>query len=136
MSETKIIARIIVEIMGAPQEHVADTMNKVIIKLKESDTLVVKTVETADCVKVDEKFFSTFSEIEIEVKKLETLMSLGFDFMPSSIEILEPQSLELKSQELTDFLNDLITRLHNYNVIVNNLQAENILMKQQLEKKK
>jgi len=63
-------------------------------------------------------------------------MSLGFDFMPSSIEILEPQSLELKSQELTDFLNDLITRLHNYNVIVNNLQAENILMKQQLEKKK
>ncbi|MBS3167002.1 hypothetical protein J4403_02230 [Candidatus Woesearchaeota archaeon] len=136
MSETKIIARIIVEIMGAPQEHVVDTMNKVIIKLKESDTLVVKTVETADCVKVDEKFFSTFSEIEIEVKKLETLMSLGFDFMPSSIEILEPQSLELKSQELTDFLNDLITRLHNYNVIVNNLQAENILMKQQLEKKK
>tara|TARA_Y100000034_G_C6838337_1_gene379036 strand:- start:236 stop:559 length:324 start_codon:yes stop_codon:yes gene_type:complete len=77
-------------------------------------------------------FFSIFNELELKVKDFSDLDGFCFDFMPSSIEILEPSSFNLKDKEMEDMLNDLLAKLHQQSMIVRNLHAENVMMKKKL----
>ena len=60
-------------------------------------------------------FFSTFTELEILMKNTESLILFSFDYMPASIEVLEPENLVIKNNELSGFMNDLLVRLHGLN---------------------
>ncbi len=82
-----------------------------------------------------EKFFSSFAELEIKFNNLAQIMGFSFDFMPSSIEIIGPTSLSIDSISATGLINDLIARLHRYDMFLKNLHAENIVLKQEKEKK-
>jgi hypothetical protein len=82
-----------------------------------------------------EKLFSTFAEIEINFKELAQIIGFCFDFMPSSIEILEPSELKIDNIKANGLINDLIARLHRYDMFLKNLHAENTLLKQEKEKK-
>ena len=55
--------------------------------------------------------------------------------MPSSIEILGPSELKIDNLSMNGLLNDLIARLHRYDMFLKNLHAENIVLKQEKEKK-
>mgnify|MGYP001585341470 CR=1 FL=1 len=69
--------------------------------------------------------WSQFVELDLVVKGTEKLISFCFEYMPSSIEIAKPESLGMTSRELSIFLNDLQARLHNVDMIVKQLKAEN-----------
>lgn len=58
----------------------------------------------------------TFAEIEILAKNTQSLMVFCFDYMPSSVEIIEPEEIVYKSVDFTDFLNDVQARLHAVNM--------------------
>jgi len=49
--------------------------------------------------------------------------------MPSSIEVVKPEHLVMTNPELSNFLNDLQARLHNVDMIVKQLKAENDFLK-------
>ena len=134
MKEQRINARVILEIIGAPKEHVDETLKDVEDQIKqEIDRKVIKSkIFKAEKMK-DKPFFSGFIESEIEFKDFDKLMGFCFDFMPSSVEILEPHLLNVPVNELNNMLNDLIAKLHQYDMIVKNLRAENILMAKQFE---
>jgi hypothetical protein len=53
--------------------------------------------------------------------------------MPSSIEILEPEKIGGTREPLTNLLNDLIARLHQYDMLLKNLHAENLMLKKKVE---
>ena len=55
--------------------------------------------------------------------------------MPSSIENLEPENFAIKANNLNDLLNDLLARLHKYDMLLKNFNAENSLLKKKLEEK-
>jgi hypothetical protein len=136
MKGQKIISRVIIEIIGAPKEHVDDTLSKVEDQVKqEIDRKVIKSkIFQAEKMK-DKPFFSGFIESEIDFKNFDKLMGFCFDFMPSSVEILEPHLFNVPVNDLNNMLNDLIAKLHQYDMVVKNLRAENILMIKEFENK-
>src|SRR3989344_1645288 len=108
----------IIEIVGKPKDHVIETMDKVVSLIKNSDKFkyVSHSREEPKSIPQSEKIFSTFSEFEINFPSIAALSGFCFDFMPSSVEIIEPEELKVKSEDITDTLNDLIAKLHQYDM--------------------
>ena len=82
-----------------------------------------------------EQFYSTFAEIIFKTESLKQFNDICFDFMPSVVEILEPLDMKFDSKTYEDFMNDLLARLHKHGMIMRNLHAENVHLKQQMEGK-
>lgn len=135
MEENKILVRAVFEILGSPKDHVEDTMKLVLEKIKEMEDVEIKNSETHEAKEVEGRLFSTFSEVEIEVKNIEILMNICFNFMPSSIEIIEPGKLINDSNMMSNFFNDLLGRLHKYDMLIKNLNAQNLVMQKELKDK-
>ncbi|MBI1972543.1 hypothetical protein HYS50_00900 [Candidatus Woesearchaeota archaeon] len=134
---SKLKARAIIEILGSPEEHVKKTMQMILEKIRQyPDTKIVsEKMFPAEKMK-DKPLWSTFAELEMEVKQVQTLTGFCFDFMPSSLEIMEPEALALQHHAISDFLNDLLARLHQYDMVLKNVHAENILLKRKIEGQK
>ena len=58
------------------------------------------------------------------------------EIMPtiSGVEILEPSSFNLESLGVTNFLNDILARLHKSDMVVKNVNAQNIWLRSEIEK--
>jgi hypothetical protein len=80
--------------------------------------------ELGECEETEGKLWSTFAETEILIKNLDTFIWLSINFMPASIEVLEPENLSFKNRELQNWLNDLLARLHEVNVGVIALKSQ------------
>lgn len=119
-----IHCRIIVELLGGPKEYIAETMQQYAQKIKENEAHNVLTIDVAP-VEPQDKLWSTFAEIELWVKDASTLAFLCFDYMPSSIEIIEPENFHYRAADFAAFFNDLQARLHKLDMIVKELRAEN-----------
>ena len=112
LSEGYLHIRAIIEIVGKPKKYVEDTINDYLKKIKEDYDIVNEHLETTE---PQDDLFSAFAELEIMMKNSNALLSFCFDFMPSSIEILEPEQINVKNTDLSSFLNDLQTRVHGLN---------------------
>ena len=136
MKKQKVIARMIVEVIGSPKEHVEKTLIDVVMKFKgEKNVKLIKEL-SYEAEEVENKMWSTFSELEFEAEDLKRLMELCFDFTPSSIEILEPAGMTLDSNDIMDFMNDVIARIHRYAMVIKNLQANSIVLQRELDELK
>ena len=122
----KIVARIIIEMMGAPKEYIETTLKNYIEKLKKDGIKIKK--EVVEPAKQQNKLFSTFTELDIEFEKLDDLLGFCFDSMPSSVEILEPEELRMTSTDLSNHLNDLQAKLHEVDMVVKTTRAQNAVL--------
>ncbi len=130
-----IKARSIIEIVGGPKEHVDKAMGIVIGKLKEDKEIKLLKEKVFEAKPLEDKkpLFSTFCEIEIEAKEIDGLLGFCFDFLPSSVEIYDPAQLMLKAESANDMINELISKLHQYDMAFKNIYAQNILLKRKYE---
>lgn len=133
--EKKILtARVILEVVGAPKEHIEKTLKEIIEKLKK-ESYIVKVLDIhIEPTKQIKEFFSSFSEIELQIKDSSSLIGFCFDYMPSSIELIEPEVFQSDIVEFTGLINDLLAKLHKYDMLVRNLWAENTMLKKHMEK--
>lgn len=138
---------IIIEIAGRPADYIKKAMELVLKGIsKEKDVEIIgKNVHKPKEVDIfkqkpklknAKKLFSTFAEVELLVKGFGRLMGFVFDFMPSSIEIIEPLYLRLELNDANNIVNDLATRLHNYDASLKRFSMENEILKKQLEELK
>ena len=126
----KIKIKTIIEVAGFPKEHVEGTMAKVVEKLKKEFEVEKNDVFEAVALKDKmEGFWSTFCEVNINFNKMEDLVIFCFEYMPSSVEIIQPEVLNLSNKDMENILNDLLSRLHHYDMLVKNLTASNEIMK-------
>ncbi|MBU2634295.1 MAG: hypothetical protein KJ674_03550, partial [Nanoarchaeota archaeon] len=123
-----IKTRLIVEIAGFPKEHIEETMKRVMEKIKAEKKVLKYNIYEAE---QKDKLFSTFAEVEIEFPNLDELSGFCFDYMPSSIEILSEEKLNMVPKEYENILNDILAKLHHYDMIIKNLKAENMNLKKQ-----
>ncbi|HIH14772.1 MAG: hypothetical protein QT08_C0009G0016 [archaeon GW2011_AR17] len=131
----KIISRITVEVLGSPKDHVEKALQQVIKKLREDEKgIKVLKVEEFECKQMDNKLWNTFADIEFETFELKRVLDVCYDYMPSTIEILEPAGLEIDTNDIADVFNDFLTHLHKYSMVLKKLQTENIYMMKELEK--
>jgi hypothetical protein len=125
--EKKIKAAVILEVIGTPKEHVEQTMDALMLQVKENSNLEILSFKKHKA-KERKNYFTTFTEFEILFKDLPMLLNFCFDYMPSSVDILEPVEFELEAPYLNDFINDFLARLHNSDMLVKNIKAENIIL--------
>lgn len=118
----EILARAIIEMVGTPKEYLQETVKSYVDDLKENGLVIEKEVyaEPED----KGQLFSTFMELDIRFKDFEELLSFCFDSMPSSVEIIEPEHVEVDLKVLTDFLNDLQSKLHQIDMLVKTTRAQ------------
>ena len=123
-----IRCRTIIEVLGKPKEYVEDSLKKYIEHIKEDFELVILNEDYSE-IKEQGKLWSKFVELELIVKGTKKLISFCFEYMPSSIEVIKPENLIMSNAELSNFLNDLQARLHDVDMIVKQLKAENDFLK-------
>ena len=130
-SHAHIRCRTIIEVLGKPKEHVENSIKEYVEHIKEDSELVVLKEEYSE-IKEQGKLWSKFVELDLVVKGTVKLIGFCFEYMPSSIEVLKPEHLILTNPELSSFLNDLQARLHNVDMIVKSQNAENEILKRNI----
>ncbi len=133
VAEGGIFATLIYEMLGKPKENVDTAIKLLVEKFKKMDKVKIveekyfepKTVEDSD-------LWSNFVELTVLVKDINTFLSLCLDYLPSSIEIRDPETLNMRGSELAGILNDLSVKLINMNVEYQKKTIENTLLKKKL----
>ena len=128
--------RLIIEIAGSPKENVDKAMLLLGEKFGEgvSEMKVRKaSVKEPQQIKGHERVWSGFIEFEVDVKDLPSVVGIIFDYLPSSIEIVEPDQLLVQIANINVIINDLAARLHQYDAALKMLRAENFMLKKKLE---
>ena len=117
----------IVEMAGRPAEHLTESLEKhvgvlrdvedvEIHEIKVSEPRVIVQEEGKEVAEGDE-MFTAFAECDIELPNFARMSETMFDFMPSSVEVIEPNNVSLEMIEATDLLNNISGRLHRYDEI-------------------
>lgn len=128
----KIRSNVIIEILGKPKEHVEKAINMYVDKLKDDDNKIVVINENIHDAKEQEELFSTFAELEIVSEDLTSLIGFCFDYMPSSVEIVAPEEMKMRQQDITNIMNDLQAKLHSLDMVVKTTRTENDFLKKNM----
>ena len=123
-----IRCRTIIEVLGKPKDYVESAIKEYIQHIKEDSELVVLNEDYSEA-KEQGKLWSKFVELDLVIKGTKKLISFCFEYMPSSLEVVKPEHLIMSNPEISGFLNDLQARLHNVDMIVKQLKAENDFLK-------
>ena len=129
MEEQKILIRALIEVAGFPKEHIEQTMNKLMENIKDNFNVLKYDAFEASQIK---EIWSTFAEVEVYFDTTDKVIGFCIDYLPSSVEILEPENINIHSFKFADILNDLIGKLHQYETVIRNLRANNIVLKRKL----
>jgi len=124
-------AIMILEMAGKPAEHVKESLGKHVGVLDELSYVEIHTnnvsepkeIETQEEMVKGEEIYTCFAEVDFEVDNLARLSELMFDFMPSSIEVIEPAKLQMEMNEVTDLLNNISGRMHRYDEVARMAQG-------------
>lgn len=132
----KLTVRMVVEVLGTPQEHVEKTIKLIIERFKEEEGVKVITAKGYEAEKI-KAFWSTFCDLEFQVEDFEKLTNICFNYMPSSLEIVEPPEMKIQVSQMNNFLNDLMGKLHGYDMIIKDINARKKIeeLKKQKENK-
>ena len=120
----RILAKVIVEVAGKPKEHVENSIKIVLDNIKKEKgikALKMKIFKPKEC----DNYFSSFAELELEFEDPEYLVGMCFDYLPSSVEIIEPDEINIDSRGMAGLLNDMLAKLHNASMAVSQISAEN-----------
>jgi hypothetical protein len=122
----KVIAVMILDIIGRPPEHLVESLEKIIGDMgkEKGITLKSKKIREPTVMKDQKDFYTTFAEVEVEVDEILYLAILMFKYMPAHIEIISPEIIALSNNGFNDILNELARRLHGYDEIARIMQIE------------
>ena len=125
--KSQLQCRVIIEMLGKPQKHMEDTFKQLVDAFsKEEDIFITK--KTISRTKKQGELFSRYIEVEFWGKSLSTIIGLCFDYMPSSVEILQPEKIMFRLNELNGHLNELQAKLHNVDMIAKNSMTEKAII--------
>lgn len=135
-----ILSRVIIEVVGKPKEYIDDALEKLVAHARNNKMIAVlkEHKEEAQEIKTDTKnekgMYGAFAELEILLENFNLLVSFCFEYMPSSVEILEPTEFKFKSREIASVLNEIQAKLHTLGINIKNLKNENLFLKQNSSK--
>jgi hypothetical protein len=100
------------EIVGKPKEHIDQALTGYLDNIKQDHRIVFLKEDREEAMAHDDGMFSSFCETEMLIQNLETFTWLCINFSPASIEIIEPDEIVVQSREVTNWLNDLLSKVH------------------------
>ena len=123
----------VMQIIGKPKEFIEKKMKEYIEKIKEDNDLMLVKEKVSDA-REKEKIWSVFGEIEVVIKGMSNLVGFCIEYMPTSIEIIKPESFTFKEKVFTMFVNDMLSKLHRVDTIAKQLGTENSILKNNMNK--
>jgi hypothetical protein len=122
-----IHARVIIGIVGKPKEFIEQTLKDYIANIKKHEDYILLNSDFSEAreLEEDKTLFSTFSEVELLAKNINALTGFCFDYMPSSIEILAPEKLNISAPYFSQVMNDLQGKLHKLDMALKQASNEN-----------
>jgi hypothetical protein len=136
MREQKITVAMIIEVAGRPPEYLENSLKIHLDKLNniKDVRLISSKIAEPRLIETEKDLYTCFGEVEVEVLGMAKLMDLIFDFMPSSVEIINPSEIEFNCQEATMFANDMAGRLHKYDEVAKIARMQVQQLSQQLQR--
>ncbi len=139
---SEIRAEMIIEMMGRPEEHLKQVMKDYLKRLDSEQGISIVRKKTHEPKEIGEKdkegkaiqfpkgkeMYSTFAEIEIEVKDIFNLTRIVFEYMPSHVEIISPEEFRLQNFNLSGLLTDVTRKMHHYDAIAKNALLQNQML--------
>lgn len=122
-----IQAKIIFEIVGSPKDYVMKVINAYIDNMKKDKDLIFLSEDCGEPLE-ERGLWSTFLEAELLVNGLEKFVWLCINFMPASIDIIKPETFTFKDKDLTNWLNDVLSALHEVSILTKQLNSQNRLL--------
>jgi len=136
-------AIMIVEVAGRPAKHLKVALGEHIGVLNKVNDITVHSIQLSEPKEIvvgginekkgEEKMFTCFAEADFECDSFARLSETMFDFMPSSVEVIEPAKVTLTMTEATDLLNNISGRMHRYDEIA---KIAGVRLKQMAEREK
>ena len=131
----KIKASMMMEILGRPAENVSEALRNIVTSMNAENGVKVlektyhdpKPLENSD-------LFTAFVEVDVELDGIEYYFGMLFAYMPSNVEIIEPEKMSFTNTHLNELGNVLLQRLHNYDAVAKNLKVERDVVLQHLQK--
>ncbi len=126
---------ITLEVIGKPQEHVDSTIVELcdaVAKEKDKVMVLERHIEPSNA--TEDNFFSTFAEVDMIVKNVETLTWIAANFTPASIEVIEPLNFSFSAGDLQMWYNDILHTMHSIGFAHKTQNAELAHYKEQLVK--
>src|SRR3989344_2284176 len=112
----KIKAMMILEILGKPSSHVKESLESLVSKLgaEKGVKILNKVINEPLVVEGSKELFTSFAEIEIEFDTIDMYIAVVFAYMPSNVEIISPEKMQVTNTYLNEVGNKIVQRLHNY----------------------
>lgn len=127
ISKGQVLCRIIIEVLGAPKEHVEEAIKLVVDKVKDAEDITLLS-ESTYAAEEKGKLFTTFSELEIWFNNIDALAQFIFNFTPSSVEIIQPSQLSIPAIVLSGFFNDFLLKMHDLGLQLKDTAAKTQLL--------
>jgi len=114
----------IVEMAGRPAAHVKESLENHVGVLDKNKDIEVHSISVSKPKEIEmenvskgNEMFTCFAEVDFEVENFSRLSEIIFDFMPSSVEVIEPAKVTLDTGEASNLLNNIAGRMHRYDEI-------------------
>ena len=124
------------ELMGRPPGHVKESLNTVVMKMGAEKGVSLIDQKYHDPIPVEgtKELYTTFAEIDVEFDSMEFLFAILMGFMPSNIEIYEPNKFKLNASELNSICNYLVSKLHGIDELAKRALIEKDFLLKQLQR--
>jgi len=121
----KVVGQFIIQIAGKPVENVEKALKFVLDKIKkENKKFKLREYHIANPELEDKTtLYSGFLDLELGFNETKDILDFIADYTPTSIEIIEPEKIELNSHDLTGILNDIAHHLLRASAEVRQLRA-------------
>ena len=124
------------QVQGNDNKGVDRTLRKQIDDVFKLGKEIEARISKADLVEESKNWYSQYAEVEILLKDPDTIFDILLDYMISSIEIIAPKDLTIKSKTHQDRLNDLALKFRETEKAVLYLSARNKILERELESTK
>ncbi len=121
----KIVIRTIFEVIGRPKAHVEKTIKAYIENIKADKEINITNEDYEPAQELEEDMFSAICEVELDVPNIDKLTWLCMNFSPASIEVISPATLIFEDKDVTHWLNDLLSKLHEIGVQQKSIGSQN-----------
>ncbi|MBI3334658.1 hypothetical protein HYZ97_04170 [Candidatus Pacearchaeota archaeon] len=121
-----LLVRMVLEILGRPPEHISQALKMIVARLEKEQGVTFKDIHFHEprLAKDAQNLFTSFVDLTVELDSMHRLWGILFNYMPANIEIISPERLMLRNDELNHAANQLVHRLHDYDAITKNVIAE------------
>lgn len=104
----QVTLKAIIDIAGKPESALSKALDKVEERIDETESFEILEIAKAEPELQDSGMYTAFLDLELKCSNPRSAMNFIVEFLPSSVEIIDPKNLKVSCEEFSDVLNDMV----------------------------